>query len=73
MLGVLGASGVDLGLGGAAVLLYRIVSLGLQTALGTAAVITLVPALTAPSELALTQAAAEDEPGTPSVPEPSPR
>ena len=46
MLGVLSSSGVDLGLGGAAVLLYRIVSLGLQTLLGTIAVLTLTPALT---------------------------
>lgn len=83
MLGVLSSSGVDLGLGAAAVLLYRIVSLGLQTGLGTLAVMTLLPALTrsgadaaaatAPSEpdAPATPAAAEAAPGTPSVPEPT--
>lgn len=45
MLGVLTASGVDLGLGAAAILLYRLVSLGLQTVAGAVAVATLVPAL----------------------------
>ena len=45
MLGVLTASGVDLGLGAAAILLYRLVSLGLQALAGTVAVATLIPAL----------------------------
>jgi putative heme transporter len=45
MLGVLTTSGVNLGLGAAAVVLYRFVSLGLQAVLGTVAVATLVPAL----------------------------
>lgn len=45
MLGVLTASGVDAGLGAAAILLYRLVSLGLQTVAGAIAVATLVPAL----------------------------
>ncbi len=48
-LGVLTASGVDLQLGAAAVLLYRLVSLGIQTAVGTVALATLIPALRAPS------------------------
>jgi uncharacterized membrane protein YbhN (UPF0104 family) len=38
MLGVLTASGINAGLGGAAIVLYRFVSLGLQTAGGTIAV-----------------------------------
>ena len=45
MLGVLTASGVDLGLGAAAVVIYRLVSLGIQTVAGGIAVATLVPAL----------------------------
>lgn len=45
MLGVLTASGVNVELGAAAVVLYRLVSLGLQTIVGAVAVITLVPAL----------------------------
>jgi uncharacterized membrane protein YbhN (UPF0104 family) len=45
MLGVLTASGVNLGLGAAAIVLYRLVSLGLQALAGTIAVATLVPAL----------------------------
>jgi uncharacterized membrane protein YbhN (UPF0104 family) len=45
MLGVLTASGVDLGLGAAAIILYRLISLGLQAAAGAVAVVTLVPAL----------------------------
>jgi uncharacterized membrane protein YbhN (UPF0104 family) len=45
MLGVLTASGVNLGLGGAAIVLYRFVSLGLQAAMGTLAVVTLIPTL----------------------------
>ena len=45
MLGVLTASGVDAGLGAAAILLYRLVSLGLQTVAGAIAVATLAPAL----------------------------
>jgi len=45
MLGVLTASGVNLGLGAAAIILYRLVSLGLQALAGTVAVATLIPAL----------------------------
>jgi uncharacterized membrane protein YbhN (UPF0104 family) len=45
MLGVLTASGVNLGVGAAAVVLYRFVSLGVQAILGTVAVATLIPAL----------------------------
>jgi uncharacterized protein (TIRG00374 family) len=43
MLGVLTSSGVDLGLGAAAVVLYRFVSLGLQSIAGAIAVTTLIP------------------------------
>jgi uncharacterized protein (TIRG00374 family) len=45
MLGVLTASGVDAGLGAAAVILYRFVSLGIQATAGAIAVATLVPVL----------------------------
>jgi uncharacterized membrane protein YbhN (UPF0104 family) len=45
MLGVLTSSGVSLGLGAAAVVLYRLVSLGLQALLGSVAVATLVPSI----------------------------
>jgi uncharacterized membrane protein YbhN (UPF0104 family) len=45
MLGVMTASGIGLGLGGAAVVLYRLVSLGLQAIFGALAVTALVPAL----------------------------
>jgi uncharacterized membrane protein YbhN (UPF0104 family) len=45
MLGVMTASGVNLGLGAAAIVLYRFVSLGMQAVLGAVAVATLVPAL----------------------------
>jgi putative heme transporter len=45
MLGVLTSSGVDPALGGAAVILYRFVSLGLQSACGAVAIATLIPAL----------------------------
>ena len=45
MLGVLTASGVDLGLGAAAVVIYRFVSLGIQAVAGTVAVATLLPTL----------------------------
>lgn len=45
MLGVLTASGVNVGVGAAAILLYRLVSLGLQTLTGAVSVATLVPAL----------------------------
>ena len=45
MLGVLTASGVSLGLGAAAVVLYRFISLGIQATAGAIAVATLVPAL----------------------------
>ncbi len=41
MLGVLTASGVKVGLGGAAIILYRFVSLGFQAAAGAVAVVTL--------------------------------
>jgi uncharacterized protein (TIRG00374 family) len=49
-LGVLTASGVNLSVGAAAVLLYRLVSLGIQTAVGGVALATLIPALRAPDE-----------------------
>jgi uncharacterized membrane protein YbhN (UPF0104 family) len=45
MRGVLTASGVNVGVGAAAILLYRLVSLGLQTLTGAVSVATLVPAL----------------------------
>lgn len=45
MLGVLTASGVGAGLGGAAIILYRFVSLGMQVGVGTIATILLVRAL----------------------------
>jgi uncharacterized protein (TIRG00374 family) len=45
MLGVLTASGVNLGLAGAAVVVYRFISLGLQAGVGAVAVATLIPAL----------------------------
>jgi uncharacterized protein (TIRG00374 family) len=45
MLGVLTSSGVSLGLGAAAVVLYRFVSLGLQSATGALAASTLIPSL----------------------------
>ncbi len=45
MLGVLTASHVNLGLAAAAVILYRFVSLGIQAAVGTVAVATLLPVL----------------------------
>jgi uncharacterized membrane protein YbhN (UPF0104 family) len=48
MLGVLTASGVNLGLGAAAIVLYRFVSLGLQATLGAIAVATLTATLRAP-------------------------
>jgi putative heme transporter len=51
-LGVLTASGVDLQLGAAAVLLYRLVSLGIQTAVGGVALATLIPAAEGPGESA---------------------
>lgn len=68
MLGVLSSSGVDLALGGAAVLLYRIVSLGLQTGLGTLAVLALVPALTPAGADAGAPASADAGPGRPAAP-----
>jgi uncharacterized membrane protein YbhN (UPF0104 family) len=49
MLGVLIASGVDGGLAGSAVVLYRLVSLGMQATLGALAVAMLVPALRRPT------------------------
>jgi uncharacterized membrane protein YbhN (UPF0104 family) len=45
MLGVMTASGVNLGLGAAAVVLYRFVSLGIQALVGTIAVVALAAAL----------------------------
>jgi uncharacterized membrane protein YbhN (UPF0104 family) len=45
MLGVLTASGVNLGLGAAAIILYRFVSLGIQAIAGGVAVATLTAAL----------------------------
>jgi uncharacterized membrane protein YbhN (UPF0104 family) len=48
MLGVMTASGIGLGLGGAAVILYRLISLGLQAISGALAVTALVPALRRP-------------------------
>jgi len=45
MLGVLTASGVNLGLGAAAIILYRFVSLGIQAVAGAIAVATLTTAL----------------------------
>ena len=45
MLGVLTASGVGAGLGGAAIIFYRCVSLGMQVAVGTIATVLLVRAL----------------------------
>jgi len=45
MLGILTASGVDAGLGGAAIILYRLISLGLQTALGGIATASLIRSL----------------------------
>jgi hypothetical protein len=45
MLGVLTASGVGVGVGAAAIVLYRLVSLGLQTVAGAIAVAALARAL----------------------------
>jgi hypothetical protein len=45
MLGILTASGVDAGLAGAAIILYRLISLGLQTVLGGLATASLVRSL----------------------------
>jgi uncharacterized membrane protein YbhN (UPF0104 family) len=45
MLGVLTASGVNLGLAAAAIILYRFVSLGIQAAAGAIAVVTLTAAI----------------------------
>jgi hypothetical protein len=50
MLGVLASSGVNLGLGAAAIVLYRFVSLGVQSVLGTVAIATLIPSLQRRSE-----------------------
>jgi uncharacterized membrane protein YbhN (UPF0104 family) len=49
MLGVLTASHVDLGLGAAAIIVYRFISLGIQAAAGAVAVATLLPALQRPA------------------------
>jgi uncharacterized protein (TIRG00374 family) len=48
MLGVLTSSGVSLAVGAAAVVLYRLISLGLQAVLGTVGVATLIPSLQRP-------------------------
>lgn len=45
MLGILTASGVNAGVGGAAIVLYRLISLGLQTVLGGLATVSLIRAL----------------------------
>ncbi|HEY2437037.1 MAG TPA: lysylphosphatidylglycerol synthase transmembrane domain-containing protein, partial [Solirubrobacteraceae bacterium] len=45
MLGILTASGVDAGLAGAAIILYRLISLGLQTVLGGLATASLIRSL----------------------------
>jgi uncharacterized membrane protein YbhN (UPF0104 family) len=45
MLGIFAASGVDLGLAGAAIVCYRTIALGVQGALGAAAFATLAPQL----------------------------
>ena len=45
MLGILTASGVNAGLGGGAIILYRLISLGLQTALGGVATASLIRTL----------------------------
>jgi uncharacterized membrane protein YbhN (UPF0104 family) len=45
MLGILTASGVNAGLGGAAIILYRLISLGLQTVLGGVATASLIRSL----------------------------
>jgi uncharacterized membrane protein YbhN (UPF0104 family) len=50
-LGVLTASGVNLQLGAAAVILYRLISLGLQTLAGSIALATLIPALRTPIQV----------------------
>ena len=52
MLGVLTASGVGAGLGGAAIVFYRLVSLGLQAIGGTIATVLLLRALGAPTHSA---------------------
>jgi uncharacterized membrane protein YbhN (UPF0104 family) len=49
MLGVLTASGVNLGLAAAAIVLYRFVSLGIQAVAGAIAVATLARDLSEPS------------------------
>jgi uncharacterized membrane protein YbhN (UPF0104 family) len=59
MLGVLTASGVDTGLGGAAIVLYRLIALGIQAVAGALALATLVPELqqtTRPTTTGLTSA-----------------
>lgn len=61
MLGVLTTSGVDLGLGAAAIVLYRLISLGTQGTLGATAVATLIPSLRhAPNRKSLRLAASTD-------------
>jgi uncharacterized membrane protein YbhN (UPF0104 family) len=51
LLGVLTASGVNVGLGAAAIVLYRFISLGTQAVAGAIAVATLVPTLQHPSHV----------------------
>jgi hypothetical protein len=48
MLAVLTASGVDAGIGAAAIVCYRTVALGVQSALGVIAVVTLAPEIGTP-------------------------
>lgn len=66
MLGVLTASGVNVGLGAAAIVVYRFVSLGLQAILGATAVATLTAALGGPGS------GGAETPGAPASLEPSP-
>jgi uncharacterized protein (TIRG00374 family) len=50
MLGVLTASGVDAGIGAAAIVCYRAIALGVQSTLGVIAVVTLAPEIGTPRE-----------------------
>jgi uncharacterized protein (TIRG00374 family) len=50
MLGVLTASGVDADVGAAAIVCYRAIALGVQSALGVIAVVTLAPEFGTPRE-----------------------
>src|SRR5205085_9211943 len=64
LLGVLTSSGVDPALGGAAVVLYRFVSLGIQSAAGSVAIATLIPALSRERTQAQPAPRARPEPAT---------